>query len=110
MNTFTPGIVIDCSHLSAADLDCRVVEFAASLGWTGGVNDLDLLFSDWDDYNRGVIPPDYSDEEDFIISYREALAFACDDAVEWLNDEMMGPEGVYWTIDDNSLYLWEDEN
>ena len=109
MMTETYGIVIDCSHLSAADLDRRILEFAASLGWTGGSNDLDQLFSDWDYYTHGETPIDYRDEEDFHISYRDALLTACEDAVDLLND-VFAETGSYYCIDDNSLYYWPVED
>ena len=109
-NVYAPGCYIDCSHLSASDLDYRVISFAAQLGWTGDKNDLAMLEADWVAYSKGDAPQDYTDEEDFFISYQEALAYACDDAVLWLNENKFGPENVYWAIDDNSLYLWEDEN
>lgn len=106
-----PGCYIDCSHLSAHDLNIRVIRFAESLGWTGGTHDLRLIHSAWDNYDQGNVPLDWdSDEEDFVFEYRDALDWACDDAVDWLNDDSFGPENVYWTIDDNCLYLWEDKN
>ena len=108
------GCYVDCSHLSAADLHMRVIEFAESLGWagwTGMTYNLRLIHSDWHHYTNGTVPPDWKgDEDDFFIDYQDHLAYLCDAAVEWLNDDSFGPENIYWTIDDNCLYLWEDKN
>jgi hypothetical protein len=54
---------------------------------------------------NGDIPPEFIHEGDF----EEALYFAADDGVQWLNDNLV-PDGCYWIIDDNSLYLLEDED
>jgi hypothetical protein len=39
----------------------------------------------------------------------EALYFAADDAVQWLNDQLVSGN-CYWTIEDNSLYLEEQQD
>lgn len=106
MMTEIPGIVLDFSHGSAADLDLAVVWYAKKLGWDGGQTDINLLIDDYDFYINGIydtLPDEYDDEEDFIISFREALHFACDDAVEWLNSNRVD-DYHYYEIDDNSLY------
>ena len=107
----SPGCYIDGSHWSPYEFDKDVLRFAENLGWDGGVNILDVLYSDWEHYIRGTKPEGYEgDEDSFAEDYREALDYAAEDAVEWLNDNKFGPDNVYWTIDDNSLYLWEDED
>ena len=103
MTTETPGIVLDFSHGSARDLDFAVVWYAHRLGWDGGQTDIGQLSRDWSYYENGWTPIDYSDEEDFHFSYQEALTFACDDAVEWLNSNRVD-DYHYYEIDDNSLY------
>lgn len=108
MMTEQIGIVLDFSHGSAADLDLAVVWYAKKMGWDGGQTDISQLVSDWDYYTHGETPIDYRDEEDFHISYQEALTFACEDAVEWLNDNIAGDDHHYYVIDDNSLYYWKD--
>lgn len=106
-----PGCYIDGSHWSPYEFDMEVLKFAEKLGWNGGANILEVIHHDWQYYREGVKPADwFGDEEDFIYEYRESLDFACEDAVNWLNDNKFGPDNVYWTVDDNSLYLWEDEN
>lgn len=107
MMTEIPGIVLDLSHGSAADLDLAVIWYAKQMGWDGGQNDIGQLLDDYDFYTDGRTPDDYTDEEDFIFSFREALTFACDDAVEWLNDNRQDDDHFY-VIDDNSLYYWKD--
>jgi hypothetical protein len=104
-SAFDPGCYIDCGHLSSVDLNYRIIKFASNYGWDGGSYDLNLIDSDWLTYVNGDIPPEFIHEGDF----EEALYFAADDGVEWLNDNVV-PDGCYWTIDDNSLYLVEDSN
>lgn len=113
MMTEQTGIVLDFSHLSATDLDFAVIWYAHKLGWDGGQNDIPMIAKDWDYYENGETPDDYIDmahadgreydEEDFLISFPEALHFACDDAVEWLNSNRVD-DYHYYEIDDNSLY------
>jgi hypothetical protein len=100
------GCIIDCSHLSSDDLNYRIIQFAASLGWGGGPTDIVHLMSD---YENGV--PEDNEFWGFMYAQElsESLYFAADDGVEWLNDNV-APDGCYWTIDDNSLYLVEDSN
>lgn len=107
MMTETHGIVLDFSHGTSAELDFAIVWYAHKLGWNGGVNDINQIVADWDDWEYGRTPSDYSDEEDFIISFREALGMACDDAVDWLN-KTVAEDDSYYMIDDNSLYYWKD--
>jgi len=104
-SAFNPGCYIDCGHLSSVELNYRIIKFASDYGWNGGSYDLNLIDSDWLTYVNGDIPPEFIHEGDF----EEALYFAADDGVEWLNDNV-APDGCYWTIDDNSLYLVEDSN
>ena len=103
--TLTPGCYIDCGHMSWVDLNYRIIKFAADYGWNGGSYDLNLIDSDWLTYLNGDIPPEFIHEGDF----EEALNFAADDAVQFLNSEIVSG-GCYWTIEDNSLYLMEDQD
>ena len=105
------GCYIDCSHLSTSDLSMRVIKFAENLGWTDCYNAVENVKSDWHNYILGNVPLDWEgDEDDFFIDYQDHLDYLCAAAVDWLNDDSFGPENIYWTIDDNCLYLWEDEN
>jgi hypothetical protein len=98
------GCVIDCSHLSSDDLNYRIIQFAASLGWDGGPTDIVHLMSD---YENGV--PEDNEFWGFMSTQElsETLYFTADDAVQWLNESNLAPDGCYWTVDDNSLYLEE---
>jgi len=99
-SAFDPGCYIDCGHMSSVELNYLIIKFASDYGWDGGKTEIDLLMSDYrNDY--------FLEENGEELS--EALYFAADDGVEWLNDNV-APDGCYWTIDDNSLYLVEDSN
>jgi hypothetical protein len=96
-NVYTAGCYIDCSHFSAGYLNYRIIQFAAlESEWDGGTWDIDKLIFDylWD-----------SDDADVL----ESLYFAADDAVQWLNDQLT-TGNCYWTIEDNSLYLEEQQD
>jgi hypothetical protein len=105
MVTETPDIVLDFSHGSARDLDFAIVWYAHRIGWDGGSCDIPTLARDWAYYEDGEIPPNYYEEEDFFTLFQDALAFACDDAVEWLNSNCVDDDH-YYSIDDNSLFYW----
>jgi hypothetical protein len=105
-NVFHAGCYIDCSHLSSDDLNYRIIQFAHEVfEWPSPVHDVDLLMSD---YVNGVTQ---DDEWGFMSTeeFSEALYFAADDAVQWLNDQLVSGK-CYWTIDDNSLYLEEQQD
>ena len=106
------GIVIDCSHFSAYWLNKEIIDYARRWGWDGGpaYNNMDQIDADWDHYVKGTLPADWPEELDpdaFFFDYQEALDFAADDAVAWLNEEI-ARGGCYFTIDDNSLYYEEE--
>lgn len=98
-NVYTAGCYINCSHSDADYLNYRIIDFAAhELDWDGGTIDIiKLMF----DYETGV-SDDNAQEE-----LSESLYFAAEEAVEWMNDNV-APDGCYWAVDDNSLYLMED--
>lgn len=77
------GIILDCSALSAADLDGRIITYALGLGWP---HPDDLVVT--------------GDEE----ADGEAARWAADEAVDWLNER--APEGLAYVVEDNSLFLW----
>jgi hypothetical protein len=102
------GCYIDCSHLSSDELNYRIIKFTTEYGWEGGSIDTAMLINDYlcapEPDNDGA----WTYEDAFELS--ETLYYAAEDAVQWLNDNKFGPDNVYWTVEDNSLYLWEDEN
>jgi len=107
-NVFHAGCYIDCSHLSSDDLNYRIIHFAHEVfGWDGGVHDVTLLMSDYRN-DLGLVhdsPEDWNWDEELS----ESLYFAADDAVQWLNDQLVSGN-CYWTIEDNSLYLEEQQD
>lgn len=104
------GCLIDCSHFSPHTLDMEIIQFAERIGWNGGAyNNMEQIHADWDNYIMHRIPADWQDgpDSDFFVDYREALDYAASDALEWLNDSI-ARDDCYFTIDDNSLFYWED--
>jgi hypothetical protein len=77
------GIILDCSALSASDLDGRIIAYALGLGWP---HPDDLVVT--------------GDEE----ADGEATRWAADEAVAWLNER--AAEGLAYVTEDNCLYLW----
>jgi len=109
-NVFHAGCYIDCSHLSSDDLNYRIIHFADEVfGWDGGVHDISMLINDYVDQINGR--PEPYEEWGFMSTEElsEALYFAADDAVQWLNDQLVSGN-CYWTIEDNSLYLEEQQD
>jgi hypothetical protein len=105
-NVFHAGCYIDCSHLSSDDLNYRIIHFAHEVfGWDGGVHDVALLMNDY--VNSAVEDVEWNFMSTEELS--EALYFAADDAVQWLNDQLVSGN-CYWTIEDNSLYLEEQQD
>ena len=98
-NVYTAGCYIDCSHLSSDSLNYRIINFAAhEFEWDGGTMDIYKLMSD---FETGA-SDDNAQEE-----LSESLYFAAEEAVEWLNSQIVSGT-CYWTVEDNSLYLMED--
>ena len=98
-NVYTAGCYIDCSHLSSDSLNYRIINFAAHelFEWDGGTMDIHKLMSD---FETGA-------PEEAIEELSEYLYFAAEEAVEWLNSQIVSGT-CYWTVEDNSLYLMED--
>lgn len=82
------GVVLDSSHMSATDLDLRILAFAQGYGFR--------YVGTWPDGTR------YSPED---VEYAEVMRDLADSAVDWLND-FAAPEGAAYVVEDNSLYLW----
>lgn len=103
------GIIIDASHLSAADLDVAILHFAAFMGYE--YVDTEILDREFHLYQNGDMPDDFTDVENFFFSFQEDLAWQVESAVDWLNDRIAA-DNYYFMVDDNSLYYWkvDDEN
>lgn len=77
------GCYIDESHGSADECNARTIDFAIAHGFS---------------YAGNI--EDEKDSEDFS----QILSEIADDAVDYLN-ECETRDGFYWTFEDNSLYL-----
>lgn len=84
-NNPRPGIWLDCSCQSADDLNKRIIAFASDYGFTETV--------------------ELSDDD--LADLSEQLNEVADNAVDFLNG-LEHRTGLYWTIDDNSLFLSAD--
>jgi hypothetical protein len=101
------GCIIDNSHFSAIDCNLDIINYARRQGWDGGSFDIDELNIQSINLSLGTVPPDFDgDLEDFEYDYHDAIYYAADQAVEWLN-ENVATDGYYYEIDDNSLYYWK---
>lgn len=78
---FGSALILDCSHLSASDLDLRTIELARILGW-GAVT--------------------VSDDTDL-----DALGWDAEDAVGWMNS--LAPDRVLFVVSDNSLFAQDPD-
>lgn len=108
-NVYTAGCYIDCSHLSSDDLNYQIIKFAVEVfEWDGGSYDTKSLILDYFTISDPDMSEDITEDELFYWQNElsEALYFAADDAVQWLNDQLT-TDNCYWTIEDNSLYLEE---
>jgi len=99
------GCIIDNSHFSAMNCNLDIIDYARCQGWDGGSFDLDMIYSDFIHIERGTVP-DFYNPESFEIDFQETIYYAADQAVEWLNENVVD-DGYYYEIDDNSLYLWK---
>jgi hypothetical protein len=77
------------------------VDFAVFHGFKLTLDDSSLLTRAYADSRRLV--SHLSDED------AEALRYLAEDALDWLNVQHDGANGLAWTIEDNSLYLTDDE-
>jgi hypothetical protein len=89
-----PGCYIDESAGSADMLNERIVELAIAYGWTEAAP----VKPDEDDCT------DDNDLEDAMGDYSESLNEAADSAVDFLNECETRPY-LYWSVDENSLFL-----
>ena len=80
----TTGCYVDESCGSADDCNSRTIEFAQEYGFA---------------------PQDMPDEDS--EDYSEIISEIADEAVDFLNS-LEDRDGMYWTFDDNSLFLTDD--
>ncbi len=91
------GCYIDGSHMSSFDFSAAVIEFAHDFGFE---LDHDQFFDDVQGIRNDTLP------EDEIHDVMDAIDWTYEDALGYLNDNTR--EGLYWEVEDQSLYLVED--
>ena len=90
------GCVLDGSHMSAIDFAIAVIDLAVDSGFE---IDRQQYGADVEAYkNEGL-------DEDTLYEVLDALDWTCSDALDYLNNGL--PEGLCYTIDDQSLFLEE---
>ena len=89
------GCVIDGSHMNWTDFTIAVIEFAIERGFE---LDVELLRQDVADMQSDSIFEDYA-----VIM--DSLDWTYEDALEYLNSKL--PDGLCYTVDDQSLFLEE---
>jgi hypothetical protein len=94
------GCWVDQSHGDAETLNRRVIDTATAYGWQ--LADTDAA------YLTEVLNPraDLRELSKRAAELAEIVSAIADDAVDYLNG--ITPDGLYFEIDDNSLYLRDD--
>lgn len=94
------GCVIDGSHMKNTDFQIAVVQLAFSAG-------LEMDHKQFEDdllwlagYERGE-----NDDEGFLLDIYDALDWTYEDALDYLNSKL--PDGLCYTVDNQSLFLEE---
>jgi hypothetical protein len=91
------GIYIDGSHMSAVDFQVAVIRFANDRGYEIDSNQMD---KDVEWMNSDL------DDEDTLLDILDSLDWTYEGALEYLN-RIDGVDGLFWTVEDNSLFLEE---
>jgi len=90
------GCVLDGSHMSSMDFSIAVIDLAVDAGFE---IDRERYNADVEAYkNEGL-------DEDTLYEVLDALDWTYEDALEYLNSGL--PEGLYYTVEDQSLFLEE---
>jgi hypothetical protein len=90
------GCVIDGSHMSNFDFITAVIDLAVGYGFE---IDEEQYASDIAAFNNETL------DEDTFYSVLDALDWTYEDALEYLNGKL--PEGLCYTVEDQSLFLEE---
>jgi hypothetical protein len=88
------GCWIDGTNMSGADFDIQIVETAIHFGYA-------INIDDWREIKSQIIDSNY--DEDVL----EDTAYVSDDAMTYL--ELNVPEGYYFEIDANCLFLTHED-
>lgn len=90
------GCVIDGSHMSSIDFTTAVIDLAIDAGFE----------IDEEQYRADIWWLDSEeDDEDKLIAIQDALDWTYEDALDFLNSKL--PEGLCYTVDEQSLFLEE---
>ena len=90
------GCVIDGSHMNSIDFTLAVIDLAVDSGF-----DIDQ-----EQYNKDrEWMNSEEDDEDIYLDILNALDWTYEDALEYLNSKL--PDGLCYTVDDQSLFLEE---
>ncbi len=92
------GIYIDGSHMSSTDFSIAVIRFAVANGFE---IDIDQLEKDIEAIEERSL------DEDDLWDILDSIEWTYVDAIDYLNDT--APEGTFWEVSDNSLYLTSEE-
>ena len=90
------GCVIDGSHMSSMDFSIAVIDLAVDAGFE---IDREQYGADVEAYRNDGL------DEDTLSEVLDALDWTYEDALDYLNNGL--PEGLCYTIDDQSLFLEE---
>jgi hypothetical protein len=90
------GCVIDGSHMSSFGFATAVIDLAVDAGFE---IDREQYGSDVEAYKNDGL------DEDMLYEVLDALDWTYEDALEFLNSKL--PEGLCYTVEDQSLFLEE---
>ena len=90
------GCVIDGSHMSSMDFALAVIDFAVDRGFE---IDREQYGADVEAYKNDGL------DEDTLYEVLDALDWTYEDALDFLNSKL--PEGLCYTVDEQSLFLEE---
>jgi hypothetical protein len=90
------GCVLDGSHMNSFDFTTAVIDLAVDAGFE---IDREQYGADLEAYKNDGL------DEDTLLSVLDALDWTYEDALDFLNNGL--PNGLYYTVDDQSLFLEE---
>ena len=90
------GCVLDGSHMNSIDFTLAVIDLATDSGFE----------IDQEQYNKDrEWMNSEEDDEDIYLDILDALDWTYEDALDFLNSKL--PEGLCYTVDEQSLFLEE---
>jgi hypothetical protein len=90
------GCVLDGSHMNSFDFTTAVIDLAVDAGFE---IDREQYGADLEAYKNDGL------DEDTLLSVLDALDWTYEDALDFLNNGL--PNGLYYTVYDQSLFLEE---